>query len=76
MRSIADELALAQAPVADDDLIIFILNGLGMEFREISTAIRARESAISLEELHDKLTDFESVIKHEEICTCFNCQLG
>ena len=67
MRSIADELALAQALVADDDLIIFILNGLGMEFREISTAIRARESAISLEELHDKLTDFESVIKHEEI---------
>ena len=40
-----------------------------MEFREISTAIRARESVISLEELHDKLTDFESVLKQEEIIT-------
>ena len=38
-----------------------------MEFREISIAIRARESAISLEELHDKLTNFEVVIKQDEI---------
>ena len=67
MKIIADELALAQAPVTEDDLIIFILNGLGMEFREISTAIRARETPISLEELHDKLVDFEAIIKQEEL---------
>ncbi|XP_022714623.1 uncharacterized protein LOC111274304 [Durio zibethinus] len=69
MKSIADELALAQAPATEDNLIIFILNGLGMQFREISTAIRARESAISLEELHDKLTNFEAVIKQEKLIT-------
>ena len=63
MESIADELAWAQSPVAEDDMIIFILNGLGMEFKEISTAIIARENAISLEELHDKLTNFKVVIK-------------
>ncbi|OMO63086.1 Integrase, catalytic core [Corchorus capsularis] len=67
VRSTADELALAQAPVSEDDQIIFILNGLNPEFREISTAIRARETAISLEELHDKLTDFEAVIKQDEL---------
>ena len=67
MKSIADELALAQAPVAEEDLVIFILNGLNSEFKEISTAIRARESDISFEELHDKLTDYEVVIKQEDL---------
>lgn len=42
--------------------MIFILNGLGTEFREISTSIRARESSITFEELHDKLVDFELVL--------------
>ncbi|XVF56079.1 hypothetical protein PTKIN_Ptkin06aG0087800 [Pterospermum kingtungense] len=69
MKSIADELASAQALVAKDDLIIFILNGLGMEFRKISTAIRVREGAISFEELRDKLTNFEQALKQEEIIT-------
>ena len=69
MKIITDELTLAQAPVTEDDLIIFILNGLGMEFREISTAIRVRETPISLEELHDKLVDFEAIIKQKELVT-------
>lgn len=66
MRGIADELALAQSPVSDEDMIIFILNGLNPEFRELSTDIRARESDISLEELYEKLTDFEVHIKEDE----------
>ena len=69
MKKITNELALAQTPVAEDDLIIFILNGLRMEFKEISITIRARETSISLEELHDKLTDFEAIIKQEELVT-------
>ena len=56
MKSTVDELALAQASVAKEDLVIFILYGLGSEFKELSTAIRARESDISFEELHYKLT--------------------
>lgn len=66
MKNTVDELAMAQAPVDENDLIIFILNGLSTEYREISTAIRARESAISLEVLHDKLTDFEQVIHQDD----------
>ena len=61
MKGIADELALTQALVAD--MIIFSLNRLGIEFREISTAISSKESAISLEELHDKMIGIESIIK-------------
>ena len=56
MKSTADKLVLAQAPVAEEDLIIFILNVLGSKFQEISTAVRARESVISFEELHDVIT--------------------
>ena len=67
MKSTADELALAQAPMAEKDLVIFILNGLSFEFKEISTGIKARESDISFEELHDKLTDYEVVIKQEDL---------
>ncbi|OMO51508.1 Zinc finger, CCHC-type [Corchorus olitorius] len=67
VRSTTDELALAQAPVSEEDQIIFILNGLNPVFREISTAIRARETAISMEELHYKLTDYEAVIKQDEL---------
>ena len=67
MKSTADELALAHAPMAEKDLVIFILNGLSFEFKEISTGIKARESDISFEELHDKLTDYEVIIKQEDI---------
>lgn len=67
MRSTADELAMAQSPVHEDDLIIFILNELGVEFREISTVIRARDSAISLEKLYDKLTDIENDLQQDDV---------
>ncbi|OMO75963.1 Reverse transcriptase, RNA-dependent DNA polymerase [Corchorus capsularis] len=66
MRSTADTLAMAQSPVFNENLILFTLNGLNLEFRELSTAIRARDTEISFEELHDKLTDFELSIKQEE----------
>ncbi|OMO81232.1 Reverse transcriptase, RNA-dependent DNA polymerase [Corchorus capsularis] len=66
MKSIVDELHLTGTMIDEDDQILFILNGLGPEFREIATAIRARESSISLEELHDKLLSFESLLKQEE----------
>ena len=51
--------------VAEEDFVIFILYGLGSKFKELSTAIRARESDISFEELHDKLTGYEAIIKQD-----------
>ena len=66
MKSLANELAVAEAPVAEEDLIIFILNGLSSDFEELSTTIRARETAITFEELHDKLTDYETILKQDD----------
>ncbi|KAJ0038027.1 hypothetical protein Pint_22381 [Pistacia integerrima] len=61
VKSVADELALIDAPLSDDDLTIFALNGLGNGFKEISAAIRARDNSISFEELHDKLVEHEDL---------------
>lgn len=67
IRSIADELATAGAPISNDELMIKILSGLGTEYREISAAMRARDSPVSCEELFDKLIDHELFLKHEEL---------
>jgi len=52
--------------LSDDDLIIFALNGLGSDFKEISAVIRARDTPVSFEELHDKLVEHEAFLKREE----------
>ena len=68
-KSIADELAMLDAPENSEDLTVKILNGLGDEFKDISAAIRARDSAITFEELHEKLLNFEAVLKQETSAT-------
>jgi hypothetical protein len=67
VKAIADELAIINSPLDDIDLVIHTLNGLGTEYREITTAIRARENPISFENLHDLLTDFETNLKRDEV---------
>jgi hypothetical protein len=67
IKAIADELALINSPLDDVDLVIHTLNGLGSEYREITTALRTRENPISFEDLHDILSDFENYLKREEI---------
>lgn len=63
MRAIADDLALANSLVNEDDLVIQVLKNLDDDNNEISDAIRARDSSISFAELHDKLVDFEMQVK-------------
>ncbi|XP_015163271.1 uncharacterized protein [Solanum tuberosum] len=52
--------------VTNFELIVKIISGLGPEFREISTAIWARDSTITYEELYEKLLDHELFLRHEE----------
>ena len=60
IKVIANELAIIDHPVSDDDLTLYILNELGPEFREIVTPIRARETSLKFEEIHDLLVGHES----------------
>lgn len=63
IKLIADELAIIDHPVSDDDLTLYILNGLGPEYREIAAPIRARENSLRFEELHDLLVGHESYLR-------------
>ncbi|KAL4586285.1 hypothetical protein LXL04_010921 [Taraxacum kok-saghyz] len=62
MRSIADNLALAQSPVSEEDLMVHILSQLGDDYRTIAAAIKVRENPISYSKLFDKLTDYERAL--------------
>ncbi|KAF5479314.1 hypothetical protein F2P56_000147 [Juglans regia] len=66
IKLIADELARIDHPVSDDDLTLYILNGLGPEFREIAAPIRARENPLRFEELHDLLISHEGYLRRLE----------
>ena len=66
IKSITDELATAGSPVSNAELVIKILSGLGSEYNPLSSAIRARESPISYEELFDQLLSHELFLKHTE----------
>lgn len=69
VKTITDELALAQEPVSDEDIVISILNGLNDDFNQISATLQARETPITNEELFEKLSTFERQLKKNEILT-------
>jgi len=66
MQSIADDLALAQSPISEEDLVVHIIMQLGDEYNPIVSALRVRESAISLSALRDILTDHERLLKDND----------
>ena len=63
VKSIADELALIDNPLSADDITLYVLNGLGPEYREMMAPIRTCESSLSFEELHDLLVGHEAYLK-------------
>ncbi|CAL2238106.1 unnamed protein product [Prunus armeniaca] len=62
VKVIADELAIIDVPLSDDDLLLYILNGVGSEFKEIAAVVRSRDTSISFENLHDKLVEHEAAL--------------
>lgn len=66
MKHIADELALIDAPVTNDDLTLYILNGLGLKYRQIVAPIGTCATSLTFEELHDLLLGHERYLKHLE----------
>ncbi|CAL1397616.1 unnamed protein product [Linum trigynum] len=60
MRTTAAELDLINAPVSNEDLILYVLCGLPEAYDHLSAAIRARDTPIRFEDLHDRLVDFET----------------
>lgn len=65
--SIADDLAIIISQVTRGDLVIDALNGISPKFNELAAGIRASESKISFEDLLDKMTDFESFLRKQDM---------
>lgn len=63
MKAIADELALVQSPVSDEDLLVHVLGQLGEEYQTIVAAFQVRDTPIAFPELFEKLVDFERILK-------------
>ncbi|KAJ9177165.1 hypothetical protein P3X46_012409 [Hevea brasiliensis] len=51
VKSITEERSLCGSPVADVDLVVHVLSGVGTEFHDIAAAIHARDTVISFDEL-------------------------
>ncbi|GKV50029.1 hypothetical protein SLEP1_g56745 [Rubroshorea leprosula] len=66
LKVLADELAAIDKPLTNDDLTVYVLNGIGPKFREISTSLRAQDEPLSFEELHDRLVAHEESMHREE----------
>ncbi|KAJ0021733.1 hypothetical protein Pint_31459 [Pistacia integerrima] len=63
------QISLIDHPVADDDLTLYILNGLGSDFREIAAPIRAREKSLTFEELHDLIIGHDAYLRRLDTIT-------
>ncbi|KAD2393053.1 hypothetical protein E3N88_40030 [Mikania micrantha] len=59
MKAIADELALAQKPIDDDDLTVHILAHLGDDYKAIAAALKTWDTTIAFSDLYEKLVDHE-----------------
>ncbi|KAJ1422273.1 gag-polypeptide of LTR copia-type [Sesbania bispinosa] len=66
IKAISDELSVIDNLLDTTDLVIYTLNGLGVEYREISAVLRARETPIDFAKLHEKLVDIETHLHRDE----------
>ncbi|KAH0635920.1 hypothetical protein KY285_035606 [Solanum tuberosum] len=60
IKEICTKLASVGVHISVDKVFLHVVHGLPFEYDIIASALRARETAITLQELHDKLTDFEA----------------
>lgn len=69
MKALVDEITIIDHSISDNDLTLYVLNGLSPDFREIAAPIRARESSLTFEELHDLLVGHEAYLNRQEAAT-------
>ena len=63
IKSCVDELPFINVPYGTDELILMILHGLSNEYDNLSSIIKALETSISFNELHEKLITIEGQLK-------------
>lgn len=66
VKALADEIALIDHSILDDDLTLYILNGLGQDFRNIVAPILVREKSLAFEKLHNLLVGHKNYLHRME----------
>lgn len=69
IRVLADEVVAIDSPLSDDDLTLYVMNGLGLDYHDIAAPIRAHEKPLSFEELHVLLVAHDTYLKRLESTT-------
>ena len=49
VKIITNDLALIGYPLSEDEIILYVLNGLSNDFKELSVTIQARDSLVTFE---------------------------
>uniref|UniRef100_A0A251S8E3 Putative zinc finger, CCHC-type n=1 Tax=Helianthus annuus TaxID=4232 RepID=A0A251S8E3_HELAN len=62
MKAIADELAFAQSPIKDEDLIVHSIAHLGDDYKHITAATKMRDTPMTFTDMYDKLVDHERTL--------------
>nr|TKR79643.1 hypothetical protein D5086_0000270390 [Populus alba] len=62
IKRMSDELALAGQPLTSDEILTYILTGLGQEYDSLVSTITSRSDAVTLEDLYSLLLITESRI--------------
>lgn len=66
IKVLIDDLAMVSHPLSGGEVVVHTLNGLTSDYKELSVALRARETVPSFDDLHDKHLDHETFLKHED----------
>lgn len=75
-KSLANEITLSDHQISNEDLTLYILNGLGPKFQEIVSLIWAREKSLAFEEFHNLLVGHKSYLKRMKLPAVFcSCKL-
>ena len=66
IKTIVDELTILGTLLSDADLLLYIIRGLELAYKEVIVAFLIRHSVVPFEELYDKLVDHETFLRHVE----------
>jgi hypothetical protein len=67
-KECSDQLAAAGKPIPNEDLIIYLMNGLNPTFNSFITSISimTRDKNVSLEDFQEDLLNHETLLNHQQ----------
>ena len=59
MKALSDDMAAAGRPLEDDELVEYIITGLGEDFQSLVTSVCTSKDPISVSDLYSQMLSFE-----------------